>query len=98
MLVFKLNPILFQNRILKDIEDQIEPIFSLVFENYKSLDESSSSGILDVFMPATGVAAPVLEPAVKLYSLLHDILAPEAQTKLYSYFQVQELAYLWNQF
>ncbi|XP_022889843.1 uncharacterized protein LOC111405269 isoform X1 [Olea europaea var. sylvestris] len=76
-----------ENRILKDIEDQIEPIFSLVFENYKSLDESSSSGILDVFMPATGVAAPVLEPAVKLYSLLHDILAPEAQTKLYSYFQ-----------
>lgn len=76
-----------ENRILKDIEDQIEPIFSLVFENYKSLDESSSSGILDVFTSATGVAAPVLEPSVKLYSLLHDILAPEAQTKLYSYFQ-----------
>ncbi|KAL2459429.1 hypothetical protein Fot_54678 [Forsythia ovata] len=76
-----------ENRILKDIEDQIEPIFALVFENYKSLDESLSSGILDVFTPATGVAAPVLEPAVKLYSLLHDILAPEAQTKLYGYFQ-----------
>ncbi|KAL4556841.1 hypothetical protein LXL04_003807 [Taraxacum kok-saghyz] len=38
--------------------------------------------------PATGVAAPVLEPAVKPYKLLHDILSPEVQNKLYSYFQV----------
>ncbi|KAL4565947.1 hypothetical protein LXL04_003325 [Taraxacum kok-saghyz] len=37
--------------------------------------------------PATGVAAPVLEPAVKPYKLLHDILSPEVQNKLYSYFQ-----------
>lgn len=76
-----------ENRILGDIEDQLEQIFALVFENYKSLDESSPSGIMDVFRPATGIAAPVLNPAVKLYSLLHDILSPEAQNKLYSYFQ-----------
>lgn len=79
-----------QNRILGEIEEQIEQIFAVVFENYKSLDELSPSGIIDVFRPASGVAAPVLEPAVKLYKLLHDILSPEAQNKLYSYFQVHK--------
>ncbi|OIT28396.1 PREDICTED: uncharacterized protein LOC109212700 [Nicotiana attenuata] len=76
-----------ENRILGEVEDQIEQIFALVFENYKSLDESTPSGIMDVFKPATGVVPPALEPAVKLYSLLHDILSPEAQNTLYSYFQ-----------
>ncbi|XP_023750462.1 uncharacterized protein LOC111898824 [Lactuca sativa] len=76
-----------ENRILGEIDEQIEQILALVFENYKSLNEQSPSGIMDVFTPATGVAAPVLEPAVKLYKLLHDILSPEAQNKLYSYFQ-----------
>ncbi|TMW99778.1 hypothetical protein EJD97_001966 [Solanum chilense] len=76
-----------ENRILGEIEDQIEQIFGLVFENYKSLDESTPSGIMDVFKPATGVVPPALEPAVKLFSLLHDILSPETQNTLYSYFQ-----------
>lgn len=76
-----------ENRILGEIEDQIGQVFALVFENYKSLDESASSGIMDVFQPATGRAGPALEPAVRLYTLLHDILSPEAQNKLYSYFQ-----------
>lgn len=79
-----------QNRILGETKDQIEQIFSLVFENYKSLDESLPSGIMEVFKPATGLAAPALEPAVKLYTLLHDILSPEAQTALCHYFQVWE--------
>lgn len=83
-----------QNRILGEIEDQIEQIFALVFENYKSLDESSPSGIMDVFKPATGVVPPALEPAVKLFSLLHDILSPETQNTLYSYFQVWKLAHI----
>lgn len=83
-----------QNRILGEVEDQIEQIFALVFENYKSLDESTPSGIMDVFKPATGVVPPALEPAVKLYSLLHDILSPEAQNTLYSYFQVWKLAHI----
>ncbi|KAJ4964028.1 hypothetical protein NE237_023967 [Protea cynaroides] len=76
-----------ENRILGEIEDQIEQILALVFENYKSLDESSPSGMMEVFKPATGSAAPALEPAVKLYHLLHDILSPEAQLKLCGYFQ-----------
>ncbi|KDP41462.1 hypothetical protein JCGZ_15869 [Jatropha curcas] len=76
-----------ENRLLGEIKDQIEQILALVFENYKSLDESALSGILDVFKPATGLAAPALEPAVKLYTLLHDILSPEAQTNLTHYFQ-----------
>ncbi|KAJ8551142.1 hypothetical protein K7X08_000512 [Anisodus acutangulus] len=76
-----------ENRILGEIEDQIEQIFALIFENYKSLDESTPSGIMDVFKPATGVVPPALEPAVKLFSLLHDILSPETQNTLYSYFQ-----------
>ncbi|XP_052190271.1 uncharacterized protein LOC127799978 isoform X2 [Diospyros lotus] len=76
-----------ENRILGEIEDQINQILALVFENYKSLDELAPSGIMDVFRPATGVIAPVLKPAVKLFTLLHDILSPEARNKLYGYFQ-----------
>ncbi|CBI18702.3 unnamed protein product, partial [Vitis vinifera] len=76
-----------ENRILGEIEDQVEQILALVFENYKSLDESSPSGMLDVFVPAIGNAAPALEPAVKLYTLFHDILTSEAQLKLCKYFQ-----------
>ena len=80
-----------QNRILGETKDQIEQILTLVFENYKSLDESSFLGIAEVFEPASGVAAPALGPAVKLYKLLHDILSPEAQTAFCHYFQVRKL-------
>ncbi|XP_077213565.1 pesticidal crystal cry8Ba protein [Tasmannia lanceolata] len=76
-----------ENRILGEIEEQIEQILGLAFENYKSLDESSLSGMMDVFRPATGSPAPALVPAIKLYTLLHDILSPETQLKLCSYFQ-----------
>ncbi|KAL5705885.1 hypothetical protein ACHQM5_024118 [Ranunculus cassubicifolius] len=76
-----------ENRILGEVEDQIEQIISLVFENYKSLDELLPSGVMDTFRPATGSPAPSLAPAVKLYTLLHDVLTPEAQLKLCSYFQ-----------
>ncbi|KAG5529575.1 hypothetical protein RHGRI_030085 [Rhododendron griersonianum] len=77
-----------ENRILGEVHDRIEDILALVFENYKSLDESSESGMVDVFKPATGLAAPALEPALKLYNLMHDILSSEAQLKLCRYFQV----------
>ncbi|GKA00362.1 hypothetical protein Tco_0672912, partial [Tanacetum coccineum] len=76
-----------ENRILGEIAEQIEQVLAVVFENYKSLDENSPSGMMDVFRPATGVAPSVLEHAVKLYKLTNDILSPEAQNKLYSYFQ-----------
>ncbi|KAH7679631.1 hypothetical protein IHE45_06G071100 [Dioscorea alata] len=76
-----------ENRILGEIEEQIEQILALVFENYKSLDESLPSGMVEVFRPASGSPAPALAPAVKLYTLLHDILSPEAQLKLCGYFQ-----------
>lgn len=69
--------------------DEVEQILSQVFENYKSLDESSASGMMEIFGPATGIPAPALTPAVKLYSLLHDIFSPEAQLKLCGYFQVK---------
>ncbi|PIA46481.1 hypothetical protein AQUCO_01500196v1 [Aquilegia coerulea] len=76
-----------ENRILGEVEDEIEQILRMVFENYKALDESSPSGMMDVFRPATGSPAPALAPAVKLYKLLHDVLSPEAQSKLCSYIQ-----------
>ncbi|KAL1201250.1 hypothetical protein V5N11_031031 [Cardamine amara subsp. amara] len=76
-----------ENRIMNEIKDQIEQILKLVFENYKSLDESSFSGMVDVVSSATGVPAPALTPAVKLYMLLHDVLSPEDQTNLCHYFQ-----------
>ncbi|KAL5714311.1 hypothetical protein ACHQM5_016292 [Ranunculus cassubicifolius] len=76
-----------ENRILGEIEDQTELILALVFENYKSLDESLPSGMIDVFQPGTGSPAPALAPAIKLFTSLHDIFSPEVQTKLCSYFQ-----------
>ncbi|KAK1263623.1 hypothetical protein QJS04_geneDACA011958 [Acorus gramineus] len=76
-----------ENRILGEVEEQIKQILSLVFENYKSLDESSPSGMMDVFGPASGLPAPALVPSLKLYTKLNDIFSPEAQSKLCSYFQ-----------
>ncbi|XP_075655804.1 uncharacterized protein LOC142625932 [Castanea sativa] len=77
-----------ENRILGEIEDKVQQIIKLVFENYKLLDESSPSGMMDDFKPATRMIPPALIPAVKLYGLLHDVLNPEAQLKLCRYFQV----------
>lgn len=67
-----------ENCILGGIDDQVELILALVFENYKFIDESSPSGMLDVFVSAIGNAASTLELAIKLYTLLHDILTSEA--------------------
>ncbi|KAF2283904.1 hypothetical protein GH714_017082 [Hevea brasiliensis] len=78
-----------ENRILGEVEGQIQQILVLVFENYKSLDEEAPSGMMDIFGPATGLAAPALTPAVKLYTLLHDVLSSEAQLKFCKYFQVK---------
>ncbi|XP_051117593.1 uncharacterized protein LOC127242192 [Andrographis paniculata] len=74
-------------RMFGEVSDEIEQILTLAFENYKSLDESSPSGLADAFGPVTGVAAPALAPALKLYKLLNDILSPEVQSKLCRYFQ-----------
>ncbi|KAK6237922.1 hypothetical protein QUC31_003391 [Theobroma cacao] len=76
-----------ENRILGEIEEQVQQILTLIFENYKSLDESLPSGMMDVFRAATGSPPPSLVPAVKLYGLLHDILSPETQLKFCGYFQ-----------
>ncbi|GMJ04019.1 hypothetical protein like AT4G24610 [Hibiscus trionum] len=76
-----------ENRILGEVEDQVQQILNEIFENYKSLDESSPSGMMSVFKAATGAPAPALVPAIKLYSLLHDILTPEIQQKFCGYFQ-----------
>ncbi|KAB2004880.1 hypothetical protein ES319_D11G231300v1 [Gossypium barbadense] len=76
-----------ENRILGEVEDQVQQILNAIFENYKSLDESLPSGMMSVFKAATGSPAPALVPAIKLYSLLHDILTPEIQLKFCGYFQ-----------
>ncbi|XP_065876247.1 uncharacterized protein [Euphorbia lathyris] len=76
-----------ENRILGEVDDQIQHILALVFENYKSLDELSPSGMMDTFGPFSGLAAPALAPAVKLYALLNDVLISEVQLKLCRHFQ-----------
>ncbi|KAJ1699717.1 hypothetical protein LUZ63_008229 [Rhynchospora breviuscula] len=76
-----------ENRILAEIEEQAGQILAMVFENYKSLDDSVLSGMEEVFRPPSGVPASALGPAMKLYTLLHDILSQEAQIKLCCYFQ-----------
>ncbi|XP_023639737.1 uncharacterized protein LOC17874910 isoform X2 [Capsella rubella] len=76
-----------ENRLLGEIDEQIQQILASAFENYKSLDEMSFSGMKDVFESASGIPAPAIESAVKLYGLLNDVLTPEAQLKLCRYFQ-----------
>ncbi|XP_057834399.1 uncharacterized protein LOC131044935 isoform X2 [Cryptomeria japonica] len=77
-----------EKRMLVDSEDQLEHLLAMAFENYKSLEESSPSGLADMFGPATGIAAPALAPAVQVYTLLHDILSPDAQATLRNYIQM----------
>ncbi|KAK7386073.1 hypothetical protein VNO78_32151 [Psophocarpus tetragonolobus] len=76
-----------ERSILSDCETQIESLLATVFENYKSLDENSPTGLTDHFGPAFDSAAPALDPAVQVYTSLHDILSPDAQTILRNYLQ-----------
>ncbi|EOX93622.1 Uncharacterized protein TCM_002512 isoform 1 [Theobroma cacao] len=76
-----------EKSILLDCETQIESLLANAFENYKSLDEKSPTGLADLFGPTQETAAPALAPAVKVYTLLHDILSPDAQTMLRNYLQ-----------
>ncbi|KAE8812592.1 hypothetical protein D1007_10280 [Hordeum vulgare] len=73
--------------ILLDCEDRINVLLAIVFENYKSLDEHSITGLSELFGPISDCAAPALAPAVQIFSVLHDILSNEAQSILRSYLQ-----------
>lgn len=70
-------------------EDRIKSLLASVFENYKSLDEHSTTGMSDLFGPISDCAAPALAPAVQIFSVLHDILSKEAQDILRNYLQVR---------
>ncbi|KAL2316537.1 hypothetical protein Fmac_030413 [Flemingia macrophylla] len=76
-----------ERSILSDCETQVESLLATVFENYKSLDENSTTGLTDHFGPAFDSASPALDPAVQVYTSLHDILSVEAQTILRNYLQ-----------
>ncbi|KAL5581652.1 hypothetical protein UlMin_014094 [Ulmus minor] len=76
-----------EKSILLDCETQIESLLANVFENYKSLDEDSPTGLRDVFGPILESAALALAAAVQVYCLLHDILGQDAQTMLRNYLQ-----------
>ena len=78
-----------QRSILLDCEDRINVLLAIVFENYKSLDELSITGLSELFGPISDCAAPALAPAVQIFSVLHDILSNEAQSILRSYLQVR---------
>ena len=79
--------------MLLNCETQVEGLLADVFQNYKSLDEKSPTGIADMSAPILESAAPSLAPAVQVYKLLHDILAEDSQTILRNYLQVS-LMYL----
>ncbi|KAL0443731.1 UNVERIFIED_CONTAM: hypothetical protein Slati_2095800 [Sesamum latifolium] len=79
--------VLMKKSILMDCETQVERLLAEVFQNYKSLDEKSPTGLADMSAPISETAAPALAPAVQLYTLLHDILAQDAQTTLRNYLQ-----------
>ncbi|XP_024318268.1 uncharacterized protein LOC100844890 isoform X2 [Brachypodium distachyon] len=76
-----------ERSILLDCEDRINSLLGVVFENYKSLDEHSPTGLSDLFGPIADCAAPALAPAVQIFSVLHDILSNEAQNLLRNYLQ-----------
>ncbi|GMI69179.1 RESPONSIVENESS TO ABA SALT AND DROUGHT 1 [Hibiscus trionum] len=76
-----------EKSILLGCETQIESLLANAFENYKSLDEKSPTGLANLFGPTQETAAPALAPAVQVYTLLHDILSPDAQTMLRNYLQ-----------
>lgn len=59
-----------------------------IFENYKSLDENSPTGLSDLLGPLPEAAAPALAPAVQVYTIIHDILAQDAQMVLRNYIKV----------
>jgi len=79
---------MLQRSILLDCEDQIKNLLATTFQNYKSLDELSPSGITDLFGPVPESAAPALVPAVQIFTLLHDILSHESQNVLRKYLLV----------
>lgn len=83
-----MNLVHVQKRILIEVEEQVQQLLAVVFENYKALDESSTSGLAETFAQATGSVAPALVPAVQLFTLMHDILSVEAQSTLRNYFKV----------
>jgi len=76
-----------EGSLLLDCEAQVERLLATAFENYKSLDEFSPTGLGDLHVPIPESAAPALVPAVQIYNLLHDILCPEAQNLLTKYLQ-----------
>lgn len=76
-----------ERNMLLDCETQIESLLGNVFENYKSLDENSPTGLADHLGPTINSAAPALAPAVQVYTLLHDVLSIDAQTILRNYLQ-----------
>lgn len=82
---------LIQKSLLLDCETEIEGLLATVFENYKSLDESCPTGLADMSAPIPEMAGPALSPAVQIYTLLHDILAQDAQMTLRNYIQVNLL-------
>jgi hypothetical protein len=52
-----MNPVHVQKRILVEVEEQVQQLLALVFENYKALDEASISGLAETFTQATGCVA-----------------------------------------
>ncbi|KAL4588872.1 hypothetical protein LXL04_001769 [Taraxacum kok-saghyz] len=78
---------MLQKSLLLDCETQMESLLALCFQNYKSLDENSSSGLSDILTPIPETASPALAPAVQLYTLIHDILSPDGQALLTNYLQ-----------
>lgn len=78
-----------QRSIMQDCEHRIKSLLAAVFENYKSLDENSVTGLSNIFGPISDFAAPALAPAVQIFSTMHDILSKEAQDILRSYLQVR---------
>lgn len=75
-----------ESSMLLECEEHIEALLATTFENYKSLNEKSTTGLIDSISSIPVSPAPALVPAVQIFVLLHDILSQESQTVLANYF------------
>ncbi|KAJ3671797.1 hypothetical protein LUZ60_007876 [Juncus effusus] len=75
-----------EKSMLIDCEEKIKKLVAKTFENYKSLDENSLTGLTGQSQ-LVDQAAPALSSSVRLFRLLHDVLSPAAQDLLTQYLQ-----------
>ena len=85
-------------RMLAATREGCDRLLGSVFENYKSLVEALPSGVVDGGILPFGAPcpAPALALAVRLFTLLHDPLAPDFGPRLQAHFRTATNKCYWR--